>query len=281
MVYFLIPALALLVFVFAVPLVSLVYYSFASWQGIDARLPLSVNNYAALAEDPQVLWSLVRTLFLAGATIPGTVIISVVVAHFLYEKVFGWQFYLVVFFIPIILPIVVIGVVFTHYYASSGMLNQILGFLGLGMFTRLWLTDLKTALLSLVVAAVWWEVAFATILFYARMMNISPSLYEAAKVDGATERKLIFHITLPELRAVIQFYVVLAIIYYLNQSFTYVFVMTQGGPGWATTTIDFFIYLNAFKYMRLGIASALSLLLSVVILLLVQAYLAISKEEET
>jgi len=280
MIYFLFPCLVLLVFIFAVPLLSLVYYSLASWQVVNAVPPLGLHNYAKLLEDPNFLGSLLRTLIIAGGTIPFSVIISVVVAHFLYKRVFGWQFYLVVFFIPIILPVVVIGVVFIHFYAPSGALNHILGFIGLGMFTRAWLIDLKTALLSLVATAIWWEISFATIVFYARMMTINPSLYEAAQVDGATERQLIYHITLPQLRGVIQFYVVLAIIYFLNQSFTYIFVMTHGGPGWATTTIDFFIYLNAFKYMRLGVASALSLLLSVVILVVVQAYLSMSKGEE-
>lgn len=279
-VYFLFPSLILLGFVFGVPVVSLVYYSLASWQWVNAAPPLGLQNYASLFEDPQVLGSLIRTLIIAGGTIPVSVIVSVVVAHFLYKRVFGWQFYLVVFFIPMILPVVVIGVVFIHFYAPNGALNHILGFIGLGMFTRVWLVDLKTALFSLIVTAIWWEISFATIIFYARMMTINPSLYEAAEVDGATERQLIFHITLPQLRGVIQFYVVLAIIYFINQSFTYIFVMTHGGPGWATTTIDFFIYLNAFKYMRFGIASALSLLLSIAILFLVQAYFSISKGEE-
>jgi len=279
-VYFLFPALSLVVFVFGVPLASLVYYSLGSWDWINVGPPLGLHSYAEVIREPQVLGSLIRTLILGAGTIPATVVISVVVAHFLYQKIFGWQFYLVVFFIPIILPIVVIGVVFRHFYTPDGILNHILRSVGLGMFTRAWLANVKTALPSVIVTGIWWEIAFATIIFYARMMTINPSLYEAAQVDGAKERQLIYHVTLPQLKGVIQFYVVLAIIYYLNQPFTYIFVMTFGGPGWATTTLDFLIYLNAFKYMRFGMASALSLLLLVVILLLVQVYFSMSKQED-
>jgi len=280
-VFFLVlPSSVLLVFVFAVPLLSLVYYSLTSWEFINAGPPFGLHNYTALTRDPNLLAALSRTIIVGGVTIPITVMISVIVAHFLYERVLGWQVYLVIFFIPIILPIVVIGTVFTHFYTLKGPLNYVLRSIGLGMFTRAWLTDLKTALPSIILAAVWWEISFATIIFYARMMTISPSLYEAAQVDGASQGQLIFHITLPQLRGVIQFYVVLAIIYFFNQSFTFIFVMTYGGPGWATTTIDFFIYLNAFKHLRLGIASAISLLLSIAILALVQVYLSLTKGEE-
>jgi len=279
-IFFLFPSLVLLAFVFGVPLLNLIYYSLATWEGINPTLPLGPHNYIALAKDLQALESLIRTLIIGGVTIPVTVIISVVVAHFLYERVFGWQFYLVVFFIPVILPVVVIGVIFTRFYMPNGLLNHILRFIGFGRFATAWLSNLKTVLPSIIIAAIWWEVAFATILFYSRMMNVNPSLYEAARIDGATEGQLVYHVTLPQLRGVIQLYVVLATIYYLNQSFTYIFVMTHGGPGWATCTIDFFIYLNAFKYVRLGIASALSLLVSVVLVFIVHIYLSMSKGEE-
>ena len=279
-IFFLFPSLVLLAFVFGVPLLNLIYYSLATWEGINPTLPLGPHNYIALAKDLQALESLIRTLIIGGVTIPVTVIISVVVAHFLYERVFGWQFYLVVFFIPVILPVVVIGVIFTRFYMPNGLLNHILRFIGLGRFATAWLSNLKTVLPSIIIAAIWWEVAFATILFYSRMMNVNPSLYEAARIDGATEGQLVYHVTLPQLRGVIQLYFVLATIYYLNQSFTYIFVMTHGGPGWATCTIDFFIYLNAFKYVRLGIASALSLLVSVVLVFIVHIYLSMSKGEE-
>lgn len=280
-VYFLFPALSLVVFVFGVPLVSLVYYSVGTWDWVNIGPPLGLHSYAEVIREPQVLGSLIRTLLLGAGTIPATVLISIIVAHFLYQKIYGWQFYLVVFFIPIILPIVVIGVVFRHFYVPDGILNSILRSIGLNVLTRGWLADVKTALPSVIATGIWWEVAFATIIFYARMMTISPSFYEAAQVDGATERQLIYHVTLPQLKGVIQFYVVLAMIYYLNQPFTYIFVMTYGGPGWATTTLDFLIYLNAFKYMRFGMASALSLMLCVVVLVIVQVYFSMTKQEDS
>mgnify|MGYP005658914769 CR=1 FL=1 len=118
------------------------------------------------------------------------------------------------------------------------------------------------------------------ILFYAKMMSIDPSLFESARIDGAGDLQLIRHITLPQLRGVIQLYTVLAIIFFLNKSFGYIFVMTGGGPGFSTTTIDYFIYLNAFKYMRFGVASAVAVLISIMVFLLVIVYLSLSTEEE-
>jgi len=277
--YFLLPSLSLIVLVYAIPLITIIYYSFATWYGVTPTPPIGLHNYAQVFLTPEILKSFARSLFIIGITVPTSVIISVIIAHFLYQRIFGWQFYLVVLFIPIILPIAVIGVIFTHFYTSEGPLNLLLKLIGLGALTRNWLVDIKTAIYTLISTAIWWEISFATMIFYARMMAINPSLYEAAMIDGANESHLIRYITLPQLRGVIQFYVVLAIIYFLNQTFTYVFVMTGGGPGYVTTTVDYFIYLNAFKYMKLGIASALSVLVTVGILLLVHVYLSIYKEE--
>jgi len=279
--YFLLPSVLLMVFVYAMPLLTLLYYSFATWQAVTPGGPVGLQNYTQLSLNSEVFKSFARSLFIVGITVPTSVIISIVIAHFLYQRIFAWQVYVVILFIPIILPIAVIGVVFTHFFATEGPLNLVLKLVGLGAFTRNWLVDLKTAIHTLIATAIWWEISFATMIFYARMMGISPSLYEAAMVDGANESHLIRHITIPELRGVIQFYVVLAIIYFLNQTFTYVFVMTGGGPGYATTTVDYFIYLSAFKYMKLGIASALAVLITIGVLLLVHVYLSLSKEEET
>ena len=92
-IYFLLPSIGFLVFVFAVPLVSLFYYSLASWEWLSPTLPLGLHNYIGAIEEPQVLGSLIRNLIIGGATIPVTVVVSIVIAHFLYEKIFGWQFY--------------------------------------------------------------------------------------------------------------------------------------------------------------------------------------------
>lgn len=278
--FFLIPSISLMVFVYAIPLLILLYYSFATWHAIIPSLPLGIHNYTQALLNAEVLKSFVRSLLIVGITVPASVIISVVLAHFLYQRIFGWQFYMVVLFIPIIFPITVIGTVFTHFFVTTGLFNVFLQIVGLGALTRNWLADTQTAIYTLIGTAIWWELSFATMIFYARMMAINPSLYEAAKVDGATEGDLIRYITLPQLRGVIQFYVVLAIVYFLNQTFTYVFVMTGGGPGYATTTVDYFIYLNAFKYMKLGIASAVAVLITIGVLLLVHAFLSIYKEEE-
>ena len=279
--YFLVPSVLLMAFVYVMPLLTLLYYSFATWQAVTPGGPIGLQNYTQLSLNPEVLKSFARSFFIVGITVPTSVIVSVVIAHFLYQRIFAWQVYVVVLFIPIILPIAVIGVVFTHFFTTGGPFNLVLKLVGLGAFTRNWLVDPKTAIHTLIATAIWWEISFATMIFYARMMGISPSLYEAAMVDGANESHLIRYITIPQLREVIQFYVVLSIIYFLNQTFTYVFVMTGGGPGYATTTVDYFIYLSAFKYMKLGIASALAVLITIGVLLLVHIYLSMSKEEET
>lgn len=279
--YFLVPSVLLMAFVYVMPLLTLLYYSFATWQAVTPGGPIGLQNYTQLSLNPEVLKSFARSFFIVGITVPTSVIVSVVIAHFLYQRIFAWQVYVVVLFIPIILPIAVIGVVFTHFFTTGGPFNLVLKLVGLGAFTRNWLVDPKTAIHTLIATAIWWEISFATMIFYARMMGISPSLYEAAMVDGANESHLIRYITIPQLREVIQFYVVLSIIYFLNQTFTYVFVMTGGGPGYATTTVDYFIYLSAFKYMKLGIASALAVLITIGVLLLVHVYLSMSKEEET
>jgi len=278
--YFLLPSLLLMAFVYAMPLLTLIYYSFASWRAITPSFPVGLQNYAKVFSESEVFWSFARSLIIVGITVPASVLISVVIAHFLYHRIAGWQFYIVVLFIPIILPIAVIGVVFTHFLTTEGPFNLFLSFIGLGAFTRNWMADPGTALYTLIGTAIWWEISFATMIFYARMMVINPSLYEAAMVDGAKESHLIRYVTLPQLSGVIQFYVVLAIIYFLNQTFTYVFVMTGGGPGYATTTVDYFIYLNAFKYMKLGIGSAVAVLITVGVLLLVHVYLSLCKEEQ-
>ncbi len=259
---FLLPALVVIGLIFAFPIVRLVTLSFQRpFQG--EMLFVGLTNYQAIFKDAVFLRAVRNNLTLL-ISVPIMVSIALILAIFLFDRIRGWQFYRTTLFLPYLLPITVVGLIFSYIFQLSGVLNDFLKVIGLERFVLDWLGSTKLALPTLMFVIVWKEVGFGIVLFLARLMSVEEELFDAAKIDGANWWRLQWHITIPQLATTIEFFTIVSIITILSWVFGYVYVMTGGGPGNATMVTELFIYLTGFRYNQMNIASAVSVILLLV-----------------
>jgi ABC-type sugar transport system permease subunit len=256
---FMVPGLALVGLVLAYPLVQLVHLSLIQSLG-DLSIYVGLDNFRVVLDDP-VFQNAVRHNIYLLACAPAMVVVSFVLAVLLSEQRRARQFFQTALFVPYVIAIPVIGIVFSNMLTKQGALNTTLGDLGLGFLQQDWLGDEQLALVSLGLVIIWRESSFGILLFLARMLSIAPELYEAARLDGARWWQLHRHITIPEVSRVAGLYFTISIITITAWVFAYVFVMTNGGPGNATITADLYVYQQAFGSGQQNVASAAAILL--------------------
>jgi ABC-type sugar transport system permease subunit len=269
---FVAPTVAVLAVVFAYPVVSLIIDSFSA-PGLLGETDHGLQNYQAVLADPMFRRAVLNNLRLFLA-VPIMTVIAVLLAALLFERVRGWQFYRSIVFLPYVLAIPVVGIVFSYMLQRNGLVNEVLRTVGLSGLAQDWLGDSGLAIWSVWSVIVWQQVGFGVVLFMARLGSIDTTLYEAAMVDRAGWWARFRHITLPHLAPVIEFFVTLGLINMLSWVFNYVYVMTSGGPVNSTYVLELLIYQSAFRDDQPNIAAALSVVVLVfaVALLSVQAY---------
>jgi raffinose/stachyose/melibiose transport system permease protein len=173
-----------------------------------------------------------------------------------------------VLFLPQVIPLVAAGIAWSWMFASSGLVNQVLDAVGLGGLTRAWLGDFATALPAVGLIGAWVLLGLCTMLLVTGITKIDPGLYEAARLDGAGFWREFFAVTLPGLRQEIGVCLTVTVIAALA-SFDIVYIATSGGPGLATTVPGLQIYRLAFAHRQVGLASALAVILMILILICV------------
>jgi len=276
---FLIPGLVLSTAVVVVPLAMTVATSFTRWQGVGAPTWIGVDNYLQLAGDPSFWASFlhIAMLIIAMAILP--TLIGLVLATVLFEyvavtvgtrtaSVFRAGFYL-----PQILPVAIAGIVWGWIlHPGYGALNSLLQAIGLSSLTRNWLGDPRNALYSVMAVLVWVQIGYPVVVFMAGLQRIDPELYEAAGLDGATWRQRFTWITVHLLRPDIYVVLVTTTIAALKV-FGQIFVLTRGGPGTATLVPSYFAYKNFFEKANVGYGSAISTVLTAIILGLTVVFL--------
>ncbi|MCW2884432.1 MAG: carbohydrate transporter rane protein 1, family [Streptosporangiaceae bacterium] len=256
------PALAFVGVLLFIPIGQAAYYSMTDWDGITStwRGP---GTFLHALRDPAFLRILENNAMLLLA-VPVAIVIPLGVAFLLNQQVAGWRFFRSVYFLPTAISWVVIGMVATRFFAQRGLLNSMLGAAGLGFLKTDMLGHEYTALLAVAITFVWSMVGTNTIIFITGMATLDPSLYEAAQVDGAGTWRILWKITLPQLTRFIQFAFVMTIISAFTGLFSLIFVMTGGGPGYGTTTLEFQVYQTAFSQGAFGAGALYGVLLFVV-----------------
>jgi raffinose/stachyose/melibiose transport system permease protein len=182
-----------------------------------------------------------------------------------------------VLFLPQIIPLVAAGIMWSWLLSTDGLVNQVLRAVGLGSLTRAWLGDFDTALPAVGVIGAWVLFGLCMLLLLAGMTKIDPSLYEAARIDGAGPFREFFSITLPSLRQEIGVCVTVTVIAALA-SFDIVYISTQGGPGNSTLVPGLEIYYLAFFQREIGTASALAVVLMLLVLAVVLPMQRLTRE---
>lgn len=260
------PALLVILAVRGYPLVFGFLKSFTDWTGIGSGNYVGLGNYIHILTGSE-FWTLLRNTLIFLTFIPIQLIVGLLVAVLLYEEVWGWKFFRVVFYIPQIISALVIGYLFSIFFGYNGPVNRILTAIGLGAFKTEWLGNTVSAVTIIIFCLVWINIGWQAMLGLGGLASVSPSVFEAAEIDGAGFWKRFFHVTLPMLGRTIEYSCVISVIWVFTGIFPYIFSMTKGGPGYATTTIDYMIYLQSFgSVSNPGYASALAMILLVIVL---------------
>jgi len=267
---FVAPALVVYAIFVLHPLLLTFQYSMYKWDGIGPSTWVGFNNYTELFRDPDLFGSILNAfkLIIFFSFIPVT--LGLLIASTI-RRIAQSRLALVartVLFLPQVIPLVAAGITWSWLLASPGVINQALSAIGLGDLTRAWLGDFSTALPAVGVIGAWVLVGLCTLLLLAGMTKIEPALYEAARLDGAGPVREFFSITVPSLRQEIGVCVTVTVIAALA-SFDIVYVSTQGGPGNATMVPGLEIFYLAFTQREVGTASALAVVLMVLVLLCV------------
>jgi ABC-type sugar transport system permease subunit len=267
------PALLVVAFVFGYTMVELVRTAFeyeGEWVGLE--------NFRLTVDDPTFHTALTHNARLLLA-VPVLVLLAILLAVLLFETLRGWRFHRAAVFLPYVLPIPVVAVVFGQILQLNGLLNQALRSLGLGALAFDWLGQPKWALWTMTGVIIWKELGFGVILFLARLLSLPAETFEAARIDGARFFRLHRYVTVPQLAGVIAFYIVIEAITMVSWVFNYVYVMTngQGGPGNATMVTELYIYQTAFQYQAPELAAAAAMILFALTFVLIVFFFRIQR----
>jgi ABC-type sugar transport system permease subunit len=236
------------------------------WRGgVRAADFIGLENFRRAIESERVRDAFIHNLFLL-IVIPIEVGIGVFIASMLRERVYGWQAYRFLVFVPLMISITIVGYVWAFFLSPTGIVNTLLDLLGLDDQRRAWLGEPSFALPAIALVLIWRDTGFAVILFYSRLLSVDDSVYESAALDGARRLRRMRWIDLPLLKGAITVFVVLMSIWIFNFVFNYVFVMTGGGPGYASNVAEMEIYRQGFKLSQFGYASAIAVLLLLITL---------------
>jgi ABC-type sugar transport system permease subunit len=252
------PALLLYTLFKLAPLIGGVWLALLNWNGIDPARFIGLRNFQRMLEDEDLGPALLHNLVYALGTVSGKIILSLFLAVLLNQALAGRGFYRTVLFMPVVMSFVVVGILWAWMYNNQfGLVNNLLRALKLDFLAMDWLGDTRVALWSLIIVDIWKWYGFHMVIFLAGLQTISAELYEAARVDGASRMRQFISITLPLLRPVMLVNVMLSLVGALNV-FDIPYVMTEGGPANATNVLALHIYLEAFKFNRLGYGAALN-----------------------
>jgi multiple sugar transport system permease protein len=261
---YLLPSLLILIVIIIAPIVMTLYFSLTNYSVLDPGKFIGFQNYVALMSDEAFRTSVWQTVVYTIVVVPTQTVLSLVIAAVIAKRFrhrFG-GFARSVLFIPVLSSLVIVGIVWRFLLDSNfGLVNQFLGIFGIP--NPNWLGQPHLALLSVALVTVWKNIGYFLVIFYAGIMGINGDLYEAAAIDGASSLKQFLYVTVPSLKPVTFLVVILGTIWSF-QVFDLVYTMTGGGPGGATTTIVMSIYQAGFQNYQMGYASAMSVVLLVI-----------------
>ncbi len=269
---FVAPSLIFLVVFVILPIILAFYYSVTDYDLMQSPRFAGMKNYRNLFEDLRYPRAISNTLYFAFGTVPSGIVTSLLPAVLINRQIRGIYTFRALFYLPVVSSFVSVSLIWLWMYEPQfGLLNDGLEVLGLPRLK--WLRSAQTAMLAIIIMSVWKNMGLNMIIYLAGLQGIPPHLYEAAEIDGAGRVSTFFRVTLP-LLAPTTFFVV--IVYFIGalQMFVQVFIMTvsyggsnenYGGPLDSTITVVTLIYSNAFHYLKMGYASAISFALFIVI----------------
>jgi ABC-type sugar transport system permease subunit len=249
----------------AYPFGNILYHAFTRWDGITPAQWVGLHNFRVLWHDPIFLNALKNNAIFA-LSVPIQLVLPLVVAYVIHRRVPGWRLFRATIFLPAVYAAVVIGILTSTVLQLDGPLNQALGKVGLGSLAHEWLGSANTSIPLILLVVVWTNFGYNVLLYLAGMSAVDPSLEEAARIDGAGWLRILFSVIVPNLRRVLEIVLVVNTITAFAFMFTYIYTITNGGPGTDTYVSEFYIYQQAFTNQNMGYAAAIGVTLVVLVL---------------
>ncbi len=273
---FLGPALLVIVLLRIWPVLQGVYISFTSWDGIRDPVFTGLDNFTRMLSDPVLgtaIGNTAKILVLAPIWIFGPLLLAAVIQ----DRIPGASFFKIAYVLPVLVSPVVIGVLFVIILGPDGPLNTALRGTGLGFLATNWTVDTDLVMWIVAGMVIWSSFGLGVLLFTAALASVDESLYEAARIDGANWMQRFRYVTMPSVRRVTEYWSVMVVIMAFSSAVVLGYAFSQGGPGYSSTTVDLFIYNQAFRYGAPGYATAVGITLFLLIGILLLVFLRLSR----
>lgn len=281
---YVLPAFIIIALFVYVPMVSNVYYSLFQMSAFSVKPEfIDLQNYAELFKDNVFYIALKNNVLFAVVSVLVQCVFGLFLAILLESKLTGKMstFYRVVYFIPAIMSVSAVGMLWSFIYEPSiGLLNRVLEMIGRTDWTRAWLGDEKTAMMSVIMMSQWQNMGYITLLLVVAIQKIPEEYYEAAEIDGANALAKAWYITVPMVRDMLVVGIVITVTGAFKV-FTEVYVTTLGGPGQASHVLGTYLYLQGFINNRAGYASAIGVIAFIITFVLSILQIRISNTETT
>ena len=246
------------------PLFAMFVVAFMDWEGLAAPAHFNgLHNVDKLVHDPQIATATWNTGVHLFGSLPIMMVASFMLGYFLNLKLPGHRTLRVIMFVPALISLSSLGMLFIAVLGPTGLVNSVLDEVGSHSLTTAWLADPDTAMAALIGITIWSGTGFNAILFAARLSSIDPEIYAAAEIDGASHWQKMWKIAFP---IALDFFGVLTMLQYLWTLFGsagLVLLLTRGGPGEATSTLSWLVYHFGFRHPDIGYSQTIGLLLFV------------------
>lgn len=256
---FVLPTILIMVFIVLIPIFISGYYSLLKWDGLGKGTFIGIENYKTMITDTRFHGSVKNSLLYVALSLFVQLPISLILALVIANVKKGEKFYRTTYFIPVVISGVVIGQLWQKIYNGDyGLLNSLLGSIGLTGLQQDWLGQESTALISAFIPNLWQYVGYHMLIMYAGIKSISPEISEAARIDGANKFQIATRVTIPLLKPIIEVCVTFSIIGALK-IFDLIYVLTGGGPFQVTEVPTIYMYKTIFDSFKYGYGSAISI----------------------
>ncbi len=261
---FIAPAMIGFVLFMAYPIIASFAMSLYDWNLTGSATFIGFSNFVDLAQDEVFRISLSNTLKWVLVYVPLSVIAAFVLANAMDKPLRGLAAFRTIFYLPSVSPLICIALLFVWLYNRDfGLINYLLSLVGIQGVG--WLTNPKISIYSVALMYMYKEAGYNVIILLAAMQGIPRQLYEAAEIDGATGLRRLWYVKIPLLTPAFYYIVIISMIYAF-QVFTEIYVMTNGGPGYSSYTLGYYLWSNAFRYGRMGYAASQAVVLFLMIL---------------
>ena len=274
---YIIPAFVFYILFVLFPLGDTLYTSFTEWNGISEKKWVGLQQYIDNLNNKKITSSIVHSFILIIFYSFLPIVIGLIIAGIMIRvKIYGLTFYRAILFLPQILSMIVVGVSWRWIYAPKGPLNSGLDFFGLEDVSRAWLGSFDYALPFVGLIGTWVMFGFTMVLFIAGVQKIPSELYDAAKVDGANSWQVFSKITVPMLYPFIS----LALLFRsidAFKTFDIIYVLTSGGPGVLTRTLNLYAFKHGIEFLSMGYAGSIAIVMLIITIVVAQIFLRKNK----